>query len=102
MRVNRWRLARRLVQTAVVLLLASPALGLSLFQGNLASASLAGLKLSDPLATLQVLLLTGGLALSLAGGAGLVLLFYSLVGGRTFCGRDCLVGSRKNQYISMY
>lgn len=91
MRVNRWRLARRLVQLTVVLLLASPALGLSLFQGNLASASLAGLRLSDPLAALQVLLLTGGLALSLAAGVGLVLLFYLLVGGRTFCGWVCPV-----------
>lgn len=92
MRANRWTIARRVVQLAAVLLLASPALGWKLFSGNLDSASLGGLLLSDPLASLQLLLLTGGLALPLVIGTGTVLVFYGLLGGRSFCGWICPVG----------
>lgn len=92
MKVRRWTWIRHGVQCLVLLLLASPALGLALFQGNLQSASLLGLKLSDPLATLQVLLLTGSLALPLATGAAVVLAGYWLLGGKSFCGWVCPVG----------
>jgi len=92
MRVNRWTLTRRVVQLAALLLLASPALGWKLFQGNLGSASLGGLLLTDPLASVQVLLLTGALALPLLLGTGTVLVVYGLLGGRTFCGWICPVG----------
>lgn len=91
MRVKRWTAARRTAQVLVLLLLASPALGWTFFQGNLASASLAGLKLSDPLAALQLLLLTGAVAAPLLGGAALTAAFYLLFGGRSFCGWVCPV-----------
>ncbi len=91
MRVKRWTLARRLVQCTVVLLLASPAFGTSFFNGNLAAASLFGLQLSDPLASLQILLLTGSVTSSLLIGTGIVLLVYWLLGGRVFCGWICPV-----------
>lgn len=90
MRVKKWTVARRAVQMLVLLLLASPALGWTFFQGNLASASLAGLAISDPLATLQAALL-GGLAAALLGGAALTAGFYLLFGGRSFCGWVCPV-----------
>ncbi|PNU20334.1 ferredoxin [Geothermobacter hydrogeniphilus] len=92
MKVNRWTLARRVVQLTVIGLLFTPCLGWGLFQGNLQSASLLGLKFSDPLAALQVLLLTGTVALPLLGGALLVLGGYGLLGGKTFCGWVCPVG----------
>lgn len=91
MKVNRWTVARRLVQLAVVLLLASPALGWRVFQGNLASAALCGFKLSDPLAALQIVLLTGALAIPAVVGTGVVLAAYGLLGGRVFCGWVCPV-----------
>lgn len=91
MRVKRWTVARRMVQLLALLLLASPALGWAFFQGNLASASLAGLRFSDPLAALQVLLLAGTLALPLLGGVALTGAFYLLFGGRSFCGWVCPV-----------
>jgi len=91
MKVNRWTVARRCVQLAIIALLASPLWGHALFEGTLASASLLGLKLSDPLATLQVLLLTGSLSLTLLAGVGLVLAVYGLLGGRVFCGWVCPV-----------
>jgi len=92
MRLNRWTIARRVVQLAALGLLATPALGWRLFEGNLGSASFGGLLLSDPLATLQILLLTGSLALPLLIGTGTVLVLYGLLGGRSFCGWVCPVG----------
>lgn len=91
MRGKRWAVARRMVQLLVLLLLASPALGWTFFQGNLASAALSGLRFSDPLAALQVLLLTGVLTLPLLGGLALTGTFYLLAGGRSFCGWVCPV-----------
>lgn len=91
MKVNRWTLIRRLVQVAMIALLASPLWSDHLFEGTLASASLLGLQLSDPLAALQVFLLTGAMVGTLAGGAFLILLFYFLTGGRSFCGWVCPV-----------
>jgi len=91
MKVNRWTIARRLVQLAVVGLLLSPLWSRTVFEGNLAAGALFGLQLSDPLATLQVLLLTGSLTLALLAGTGIVLAVYGLLGGRVFCGWVCPV-----------
>jgi len=92
MKVNRWTIGRRAVQLAVLTLLASPAFGWTLFEGTLDAASLGGILLSDPLATLQVLLLTGSLATPLLIGCLTVLALYGLLGGRVFCGWVCPVG----------
>ena len=86
-----WWLPRRLVQGAALLLIATPLFGWSFFQGNLASASLLGLKLSDPLAFLQVLLATRIMIPAFAGAALLVLALYFFTGGRSFCGWICPV-----------
>lgn len=91
MTVNRWRLARRSVQLLTVVLLATPAMGWHFFEGTLGSASLLGLKLSDPLAALQILLLTGSLTLQVVLGVSTVVVFYWLLGGRSFCGWICPV-----------
>jgi len=91
MRVNRWTIGRRVVQCAVVGLLLTPLWSRTVFEGTLSAASLFGLQLSDPLATLQVLLLTGSLTGSLLVGTAIVLVFYGLLGGRVFCGWICPV-----------
>ncbi len=91
MRVNRWTIGRRIVQLLVVALLATPAFGFAFFEGNLGSAALFSLWLSDPLATLQVLVLTGTLTTTLVLGTVVVLLLYGILGGRAFCGWVCPV-----------
>lgn len=91
MRVNRWSVGRRFVQGTILLLLASPSLGPGIFEGNLAASSLLGLPLSDPLATLQVLMLTGSVTSTLLIGTAVVLVVYGLLGGRSFCGWVCPV-----------
>lgn len=91
MRVNRWTIARRFVQVLVLLLLATPAFGWSFFEGNLGAAALFGLQLSDPLAALQILVLTGSLTTVMLVGTAIVLAFYGLLGGRVFCGWACPV-----------
>lgn len=91
MKVNRWTIGRRTVQLAVIGLLLTPLWSRSVFEGNLAAASLFGLQLSDPLATLQVLLLTGSLTATLLIGSAIVLVVYWLFGGRVFCGWVCPV-----------
>lgn len=91
MKVNRWTLGRRAMQLAVLGLLLSPLWSRTVFEGTLASAALFGLQLSDPLATLQLLLLTGSLPLAMLTGSGLILTVYGLLGGRVFCGWVCPV-----------
>jgi len=91
MRVNRWTIGRRAVQLSVVGLLLVPLWRPDRFAGNLAAASLFGLQISDPLATLQILLLTGALTGTLLAGTAIVVVFYGLLGGRVFCGWVCPV-----------
>lgn len=91
MKVNRWTIGRRTVQVLVLLLLATPAFGWSFFEGNLAAAAIFGLQLSDPLAALQILVLTGSLTSSMLAGTGGILLVYFILGGRVFCGWVCPV-----------
>lgn len=91
MKVNRWTIWRRCVQVFVLLLLATPAFGWTFFEGNLGAAAIAGLQLSDPLAALQILLLTGSLTGTMLVGTTLILVFYGLFGGRVFCGWICPV-----------
>ncbi len=91
MNFRRWRLARRTTQVAIILLILSPLAGLHVFQGNLASATLFGVRLTDPLAALQVMLAGRGIVPAFAGSALLVAGLYFLLGGRTFCSWVCPV-----------
>lgn len=91
MSFKRWTLSRRMVQLAVIGLIASPLAGLTFFQGTLAAGDLLGLPLADPLAALQVVLATGLLVPTYLGSAVGVTFFYFLLGGRTFCSWICPV-----------
>ncbi len=68
---------------------ATPAEGV--FYGSLASSSVGGLTLLDPLAALQVAAASRDLAPVLAVGVLPVLVAYGLVRGRAFCGWVCPV-----------
>ena len=88
---NRWLVLRRLSQLGVLLLfLVGPIYGWWIVKGNMASSLTAGvLPLSDPFLILQVMA-TGHWPLTSALiGAGIVLAFYLLVGGRVFCSWVC-------------
>ena len=88
---NRWLVLRRLSQLGVLLLfLVGPIYGWWIVKGNMASSLTAGvLPLSDPFLILQVMA-TGYWPLTSALiGAGIVLAFYLLVGGRVFCSWVC-------------
>ncbi len=91
MKVKRWTWARRCVQLCVLLLLASQFLGATFFRGTLSASTLLGIPLADPLATLQLLLLGVSPTQHLLWGVALVLLFYLLLGGKSFCGWVCPV-----------
>ncbi len=94
----RWRylLSRRLTQAAILLFFWGTAkwgwqvAGAPLLRGNLSASELLGsIPLADPLAALQLLLAGGHLETRVLLGAGLVLLFYGLLGGRSFCSWVC-------------
>jgi len=91
MSFKRWTAARRSVQAAVILLLGSPLVGQSFFNGNLAAADLMGLPLVDPLAATQAVLASRIVVPAFLVSASAVALFYFLVGGRTFCAWICPV-----------
>jgi len=80
------------VQLTILALIASPLLGMTFFQGNLAAADLFGVPLADPLAFLQALIGGKVFVLSYLGSALLVATFYFILGGRSFCGWICPVG----------
>ena len=92
MSFKKWTIARRSVQLLMIALLASPFVGLTIFRGNLAAAELLGLPLADPLAFLQALLGGRVFVLSYLVSVLLVVGFYFLLGGRSFCGWVCPVG----------
>lgn len=87
-----WTILRHIVQVAIIALIASPLTGSTFFQGNLAAADLFGLPLADPLAFLQAVLGGHVMVVSFAVAALLILAFYFVLGGRTFCGWVCPVG----------
>lgn len=91
MTVKKWTIARRAVQIAVIALIASPLLGLSVFRGNLAAGELFGIGLADPLALVQATLASRIFMPSFLGAALIIAVFYFLIGGRTFCGWVCPV-----------
>ncbi|MCL1139985.1 quinol dehydrogenase ferredoxin subunit NapH [Shewanella pneumatophori] len=96
-RAHKFLFLRRISQASVFAMFAlSPFIatwaGVWLLKGNLSASELFGVvPLSDPLATLQVLM-TGHLPeLSLILGAVIIALFYAILGGRVFCSWVCPV-----------
>ncbi len=90
-RAYRWLLARRVMQlTVLALFLVGPWFGGWVVKGNLASSLTLGvLPLTDPYVLLQTLA-AGHLPLQAAWiGAAIVLVFYLLAGGRTYCSWVC-------------
>jgi len=90
-RAQRWLLARRTVQLAVLaLFVVGPWFGWWIVKGNLAaSLTLGVLPLTDPYVLLQTLA-AGHVPLQAAWiGAAIVLVFYLLVGGRSYCSWVC-------------
>jgi len=90
---QRWLLFRRLSQLSILgLFLAGPLAGIWIVKGNLAfSYTLDILPLTDPYVLLQAMLsgvTPEGKALI---GAGIVIAFYALVGGRVYCSWVCPV-----------
>jgi len=92
----RWTLARRALQLAVLGLFAGTArlgwtlAGEPLLDGTLSASEVAGtIPLSDPLALLERLAAGHMPTLTAGLGALIVLVLYSLLGSRTFCGWIC-------------
>ncbi|QYK00926.1 quinol dehydrogenase ferredoxin subunit NapH [Shewanella psychrotolerans] len=92
-RAHKFLFLRRASQLCVLLAFAiGPWFGLWLLKGNLSSSELlATIPLSDPLATLQVLMTGHWPELSLLLGAAIIALFYLVTGGRVFCSWVCPV-----------
>lgn len=96
LRVWRFLLARRSVQIGTLLLFFGSAhwgwslLGQPIVSGNLSSSEILGLvPMADPFAVLQISL-TGNLPIpEVLIGAGIVLLLYGVLGGRTWCAWVC-------------
>ncbi len=93
MKAHKWLLLRRLSQVGILgLFLLGPWFDIWIVKGNLTSSlTLDTLPLTDPYVLLQSLL-AGHWPLATAFiGAGIVLAFYSLVGGRVYCSWVCPV-----------
>lgn len=90
---NRWLVLRRVSQLGILaLFLAGPWLGIWIAKGNIASSLiLETLPLTDPLLLLQVALTGHWPELAALIGAGIVILFYLLAGGRVYCSWVCPV-----------
>ena len=90
---HKWLILRRVSQLGILaVFLAGPLLGLWIVKGNLNySYTLGVLPLADPYVLLQSML-SGMLPEVLAiAGAGIVVVFYMLVGGRAYCAWVCPV-----------
>lgn len=90
---HRWLILRRFSQlTVLALFLSGPWFGLWLAKGNLASSLfLDVLPLTDPYVFLQTLAAGFLPASSALIGAGIVVAFYFLIGGRVYCAWVCPV-----------
>jgi len=90
---HKWLLARRLSQLSILaLFLLGPLAGVWIVKGNLnASLTLGVLPLTDPYVLLQSLFAGGAPQSAALVGAAIVLVFYALVGGRTYCAWVCPV-----------
>lgn len=95
----RYTLARRMVQLGVLALFIGTVhwgwtlFGQPLLPGNLSAARFVGaVPLADPFMTLQMLVAGHPLIAEVLLGAGIVLVAYLLLGGRTWCGWVCPLG----------
>ena len=90
---HRYLIARRTTQLSVIALFwLSAHQGLGVLTGNLSSSRVLGVvPLSDPFALLQILATGHVPAVTALLGGAIVLLFYLLVGGRSFCAWVCPV-----------
>lgn len=88
---NQWLIARRSVQLAILgLFLIGPWVGIWWVKGNLASSTLLdSIGLTDPLVLLQSYAAGHTLVSAAVIGAVTVLVFYLIVGGRTYCSWVC-------------
>lgn len=98
--VWRYIILRRVVQLLVLLLFVGTfrwgwsLAGSPVLRGNLSASELLGfVPLADPFAAVQLLLARGAVASRVLIGAGIVLLFYVVVGGRVFCSWVCPVNA---------
>ena len=88
---HRFLIARRVVQLTILgLYIGGNALGWEILRGNLSSSRIFDLiPMADPYAVLQMFVSGAMLATNVIVGAIIVLLFYSIVGGRAFCSWVC-------------
>ena len=91
LKANQWLIVRRLSQAGVLaLFLVGPLLGWWIVKGNMASSLTLGvLPLTDPYVLLQAIVAGHWPLTTALIGAGIVLVFYLLVGGRVYCSFVC-------------
>ena len=89
----RYLIARRIIQLTILFLFAAGNyFGWKILMGNYSSATFLGtIPLSDPYATLQIILSGFLVGTDVLVGAGIVLFIYALIGGRVFCSWICPV-----------
>lgn len=92
-KAHKWLLIRRFSQLSILpLFLIGPLLGIWFVKGNLnSSLTLDVLPLTDPYILLQTLFTGHWPEVTAISGAVIVLVFYLLVGGRTYCSWVCPV-----------
>jgi len=88
---HKYLIARRTVQVGLMLLFfGANYFGWKILMGNYSSAFvLESFYLSDPYATLQILAAGFALQMDVLLGAFIIVLFYGLIGGRSFCSWIC-------------
>ncbi|MFA5353024.1 MAG: quinol dehydrogenase ferredoxin subunit NapH [Thermodesulfovibrionales bacterium] len=88
---QKWLILRRITQLSIFLLfIAGNLLGWTVLRGDLSAGKLLDtVPLTDPFAILQILAAGSLLSLDALAGGLIVLLFYSLLAGRAFCGWVC-------------
>ena len=86
---KKYKTLRRTVQFSVILMLITPGLGFSFFQGSLIASSLFGIPLTDPLAFAEYLLASKSFYVTGIIGTLVIAVFYFIVRGRAFCAYVC-------------
>ncbi len=88
---HRFLILRRIVQIGMIVLYAGAHVwGWKILEGNLGSSLLLGkIPLADPFAVVQMSVAGALLGFDVLIGAGIITLFYGLIGGRAFCSWVC-------------